>query len=129
MERIDEVEFRVTDALRLNERDVPTAIFKGLGKNMDPEYVLPSGEFPHLLNVNEGSARKEIKLTMPFCNTRNGVSKQNMQQDRCYSEIIAVDPIIISVTPDDDEKTLKMTGVNLCFFLQSIFQLQENIFC
>jgi hypothetical protein len=109
------IEFRVTDALRLNERDVPTAICKGLGKNMDPEYVLPSGESPHRLNVNEGSARKEIKLTMPFCNTRNGVS--------------AVDPNIISVTPDDDEKTLKMTGVNLCFFVQSIYQLQKNIFC
>jgi hypothetical protein len=34
------IEFRVTEALKLNERDVTTAICKGLGKNMDPEYVL-----------------------------------------------------------------------------------------
>jgi hypothetical protein len=63
---------------------------------------------------------------MDFCTTRNGVS-QNMQQDRYYSEIIAVDPNIISVTPDDQEEA-KDDGSEPLFFVQSIFQLKENIF-
>jgi hypothetical protein len=38
-----------------------------------------------------------------------------MQQDRCYSEIIAVDPNIISVTPDDNEEA-KDDGSEPLFF-------------
>ena len=58
---------------------------------------------PHRLNVNKGSARKEIKLTMPFVNSRSQQTPTTMKMERYAWKIITVESDIISVSPDDEE--------------------------
>ena len=56
---------------------------------------------PHRLNVNKGSARKEIKLTMPFVDSRSQQTSTTMKMERYAWKIITVESNIISDLPDD----------------------------
>lgn len=60
---------------------------------------------PHRINVNKGSAKKEMKLTMPFVSNRNDLSRKNFQGlDRYAFQIIKVESKIIPALPDEDDK-------------------------